>query len=493
MASLAELARTHTDLDGERLAHLHRLVASWGLLADLCFADLLLFARCRGDAEQFVIMAQVRPTTSQTLYKHDLVGTVVDDVERPLVARAFRLGEIVEGEINLSLIQERVRVLSIPVRHEGEVIGVVTRESAPSVGRPLGELEQVYLEIFWRLASMIEHGLFPFPAQGSEGEETPRVGDGVMLLDQDGRVDYASPNAVSALHRIGIHANAHGMRLSELGFEEGVVRTAFALAVPVTEEVERGPEVTVLVRCVPLLEPGNRVTGALVLMRDISELRRRDRLLISMDATIREIHHRVKNNLQTISALLGLQARRMQTDEAREAVADTQRRIRSIALVHEILSRDAGDDVAYGEVARDLVRMVGEGLSSPERRVEFRVEGDPGLLPARVATPLSVVITELLTNAVEHAYPADGDRAGSVVLQMGNDGEVLVLRVIDDGEGLPDGFDLDEASGLGLTIVRTLVESELGGTIEMRTAGPEGGTVAEVRLPSQTTTHHVER
>ena len=110
---------------------------------------------------------------------------------------------------------------------------------------------------------------------------------------------------------------------------------------PVVGEIERGDSVTVLARIVPLLTDGE-VDGALVLMRDVSELRSRERLLVSMDATIREIHHRVKNNLQTVSSLLRIQGRRVGAPEAKAAIAEAERRIASIAVVHEMLSRGRG-------------------------------------------------------------------------------------------------------------------------------------------------------
>ena len=143
---------------------------------------------------------------------------------------------------------------------------------------------------------------------------------------------------------------------------------------------------SVLIRCIPLIDHG-AVSGAVVLTRDVSELRRRDRLLLSKDATIREIHHRVKNNLQTISSLLRLQGRRFSSPEAKVAIEESVRRIRAIALVHETLSREAGDDVAFVEIVRPLARMVEEGMSSEDRPVRFTVEGDAGFLPATVATP----------------------------------------------------------------------------------------------------------
>ncbi len=490
MASLAELARFHTTLDGRAVNHLQRLVASWGLLADFCFADLLLFAPTRDaeDGDRFLVLGQVRPSTSQTVYRADWIGTAVDEEERPLVTRAYRLGEIIEGETTIAALKERVRVLCIPVRCQGEVIGVLTRESAPSFGRQPGELERTYVAIFNRFARMIAAGEFPFDAQDLESEEAPRVGDGVILLDASQRVEYSSPNGVSALHRIGVHANAEGLRFDELGLDDSLVRTAFSMAAPVTEEIEGGAEVTVLIRCIPLIDHGV-VSGAVLLTRDISELRRRDRLLLSKDATIREIHHRVKNNLQTISSLLRLQGRRFESPEAKMAIEESVRRIRSIALVHETLSREAGDDVAFIEIVRPLVRMVEDGMSSVDRPVRFHVEGDAGVLPAEVATPASVVLNELLQNAIDHAFPHDLDllaEPGSVTVSLSNDGQNLRATVVDDGVGLPEGFSLGAVSGLGLSIVRTLVTSELMGTIDLhRGDGPPArpGTVVELVIP----------
>src|SRR5690554_1629416 len=266
MASLAELARTHTDLRPDAISHLQRLVAGWGLLSDLCFADLLLFVPTRDaeEGERFVVLGQVRPSTSQTVYRADWIGTTVTEEERPLVTRAFRLGEIIEGEVAIAALKERVRVLCIPIRCQGEVIGVLTRESAPSIGRQPGELERTYVAIFNRFARMIAAGDYPFDAQDLETEEAPRVGDGVILLDAHGRVEYTSPNAVSNLHRIGVHANTEGLRFDEVGLDDTAVTTAFSIGAPVTEEVEGGIETTVLVRCIPLIDHGT-VSGAVVL------------------------------------------------------------------------------------------------------------------------------------------------------------------------------------------------------------------------------------
>jgi two-component sensor histidine kinase len=492
MATVAELVRAHTRLSRADVAHLQRLVGEWGMLADVCFADLLLYVWTAD--ERWLVVGQVRPSTAQTHYITDWVGTDANATELPLLNAAAQ-GTIGEGETKVTNVDGPTRMMAIPVRHDGQVIAVLTREWSPLVTRQPGELERTYLAIFRRFVSMIAEGTFPFPDDRQPATE-PRVGDGVMVLDADARVRYASPNAVSALHRVGISANAVGLRLAELGFDDGPVRAAFDHRQPVLEEIEQTTEITLSTRCIPILEHG-AVTGGVLLVRDVSELRRRDRLLVSKDATIREIHHRVKNNLQTISSLLRLQGRRLTSPEAKGAISESVRRIRTIALVHETLSREAGDDVDFVEILQPLARMSEESLQLPDRPVRFRVVGDGGKLPAAIATPLAVVLTELFQNAVDHAFAAAG-LAGSVVVILSNDGTTLTVRVVDDGAGLPEGFSLDTAPGLGLSIVRTLVTTELGGTIELRTPSDEDrrgaglgtadgrrGTVVDLRIPAR--------
>ena len=269
----------------------------------------------------------------------------------------------------------------------------------------------------------------------------------MLIVDADARVRYLSPNANSAMHRVGIHANAVGMRLAELGFYDDVVRRAFETRQPVVEEFEQAAEVVLLCKCMPILS-NDEIAGGVLLLRDVTDLRQRDRLLMSKDATIREIHHRVKNNLQTISSLLRLQARRLSNPEAIAAVGESVRRIRTIALVHESLSREPGDDVTFIEIVRPLLRLAEESLQSPDRPVEFSLVGEGGRIPARVATPLSVVLTELLQNAVDHGFP-EGSAGGRVVVALDNDGEELSIDVVDDGHGLEPTFRIESATGLG--------------------------------------------
>ncbi|HEX5613768.1 MAG TPA: histidine kinase N-terminal domain-containing protein [Acidimicrobiia bacterium] len=478
MSTIGELARLRSGLAHDDLRHLERLVATWRPLADLSFADLLLHAPLVGEeAHRFVVLGQVRPVTGQTAYPQDMVSTVVDEVERPVLARCFRTGEIVEADATAIGTKDPVRITAIPVRSAGRLIAVVTRESGHTSARRPGELERTYLQVFDRFARMIADGSFPFAREEIEIEGAPRVGDGVIVTDHETRVVFASPNAVSSLHRMGIHGYAKGQLLAEIGVDDTAPKTAMAAGLPVAEEIERG-DISILLHALPLLDAGAPV-GAMVLIRDVTDLRRRDRMLLSKDATIREIHHRVKNNLQTIASLLRLQGRRMSSTEARAALAESERRIRSIAVVHETLSRDAGGVVRFSEIVRPLVRVVEETVASPDSDIRFTVEGDAGDVPGEIATPLAVVLNELMQNAVDHAF-GDEHRHGTVRVTLTRTAGDVVVEVADDGAGLPDGFTLDGSKGLGLSIVHALVTGELGGSIEMR---DNGGTSVHVRVP----------
>lgn len=497
MSSLSDLVKRHSELGSEDRVHLRRLIGSWSLLSDLSFADLLLLVpvvSSRGDhPTRLVTVGQVRPATTQTLYHDDQVGRFFAFADRPLLVDALESGSVIRGETQRSDGTRResdpaevVSVIAVPVSREGKTVAVLSYEARQRRDPDRSELERQYLRVSNRVIDMIAKGEFPF-AFDEESELAPRVGDGVIIADASAKVTYSSPNAVSALHRMGFHANAVGRDLDDLGFQKDALRTSFRLQVPVTDEVERGTSTNVMMRLLPLIADGE-ITGAVVLLRDVSDLRRQERLLVSMDATIREIHHRVKNNLQTVSSLLRLQGRRVEVPEAKQAIDESVRRIRSIALVHEILAQEGGDDVEFEEILRPIVAMVEEGLVAPDRPIVFRVVGNGPVMPAATASSLAVVLTELLQNAVEHGYPPGGS-GGQITIEMVTGPEGLTVRVHDDGAGLPDDFDLDSSDGLGLIIARTLASGELGGTITLRPAsssptssGAPSGTVAQIQV-----------
>lgn len=495
MASPLDLAKHVAGFDDDAIVQLKRLIRSWGLVADLGLGDALVLAPCVDGEDTFVVLANVRASTAPTLYTHDPIGDRHRAENRPLVAEAWRSQQLQHDLVELGphFPDGSAHIMAAPFGmggEEGRPLGVVLRERR-TIQRDFLMLEKTYLGLSDRLMEMIAEGYYPFIGADEPQYGAPRVGDGLLVLDETRRVIFQSPNAVSALHRLGVNRTPNLRKLDELGLDDSFVRTAFAMKVAATQELDRD-DVTVTSRCIPLITDG-LIDGGFILMRDVSELKRRDRLLLSKDATIREIHHRVKNNLQTISSLLRLQARRVESEEGRFALNESVRRIGAIAIVHETLANDSsddasGDDAPFEDVARPLIRMIEEGLQSPDNPIRFALEGEAGRLPLVRSMPLAVVLTELLQNVVDHAFPPGVDPEGGrlVTVSFENSGPDLMVTVSDNGQGPPIGFDFAEARGLGLTLVHTFVTTELGGTITMiRGDGPETnpGTSTTLRFP----------
>jgi two-component sensor histidine kinase len=273
-----------------------------------------------------------------------------------------------------------------------------------------------------------------------------------------------------------------------MGLRVRVIERSLEFGIPALDEIDRGLEVAIVFHCVPLLERGV-VTGLIILVRDVSDLRKLNRVLLNKEAAVREVHHRVKNNLQTISSLLRLQARRSDIAETRTSLLEAERRIRSIAVVHEVLSREPGEEVVFDEIVRSLVMLV-EDTVLALHPVEIVVNGELGVLSTDLATPLAVALAELLTNAVEHAFTEFGgvnnDHVGIVTLNLYQERGNAIAEIRDNGRGLGKDFSLDVPTSLGLSIVRDLIRVQLQGTIEMNTVDNSegGGTYVRVTVPT---------
>ncbi|MBO0839707.1 MAG: PAS domain-containing sensor histidine kinase [Sciscionella sp.] len=502
MSTLTDLLAEHTSMTGEHVTHLQRVVAEWQLLADLSFADFLLWIPLSGN--RFLCVAQARPTTAPTAHLADLVGTTVDVAEHPQLPRAIAETRICREEdpqwdSGVPLRREAIPVLSgahVSGAHvsggHGEVIAVLGRDTNLAMPRVPSQLEIAYLGSAADLCQMIADGTFPTDVPVSDIHTSPRVGDGLIRLDPSGAVVYASPNAASAYHRMGHAAELTGARLDPLtrglipdpfDAKEVSARVLHALdgGASTRFEAETGRGAVVLFRALPL-RPKGKPAGALVLVRDVTEVKRRDRALLSKDAMIREIHHRVKNNLQTVAALLRLQSRRLSNVEARLALDESVRRVNAIALVHEALSGSVDEQVDMDDLLNKVLPMLGE-VSAPESdsaSVSVRRHGSFGVVPAELATPLVMVLAELVQNAIEHGYP-DGER-GSIEVRVARSARWLDVVVSDAGAGLPEDFSLAATHRLGLQIVRTLVDAELRGSLELRRRQPRG-TDAVLRVP----------
>ena len=436
------------------------LVADWNLIADLAFADLVLWVPT-WNSGGYVAVAHQRPDTARTRFHDDIVGTFVARGRRPLLDRAVvsaRAQRAAAGSLDQ-------RVYPLPDR--GTVVALLGYYAGADAGDS-GRLASAYRQSADDLLAMVLSGDFPLAARHPDGPL--RAGGGLLRLDADGVVTFASPNAVSAFRRLGAAVDLQHVALGPLasrlhaapdGTDPDVRRVASGQGAGRVELEHAGAALEL--EALPLTPQG----GALVLVRDVTELRNRERALLSSEATLREVHHRIKNNLQMVAALLRLQSRRVEGAEAQTALQSAGTRVSAIAGVHEVLAASPGSDVDFDDVGARILAMVGE--LAPEARLSW--EGSVGTWPAASATPMAMCLAELVGNAVEHAGP----RAGVGVLARVRD-EVATIRIDDDGPGLPPDFSPESSGRLGLSIVRTLV-AENGGSVQWANRAGGGASV----------------
>jgi two-component sensor histidine kinase len=488
MLQLDGFLRDRSPLDGDQKRRIRELTADWQLLADLSFADLILWVPLRKDFKSwptgYVAVAHIRPTTAATVFPQDVIGDEIAWGARPRIDQALSGAEIVRDAQPEKFGELLIKEETIPVIFEEQVIAVISRHRNAELMRQPSRLELNYREVAHNVYRMVAEGTFPYTEHSELFDSAVRVGDGLIRLDVSGAIIYASPNAKSAFNRMGLAGELDGNVLGEIARKVSQIQREAheeAMEVSLSGRSLRRVEIennrgTIDLLVLPLLAGGDRI-GAIVLLQNVTELRRRERELVTKDATIREIHHRVKNNLQTVSALLRLQSRRIEDPAASAALNEAVRRIASIALVHETLSSSTEASVAFDDV---LDRLITHALELSPRMGELNIArtGELGSLDPRIATPLSLVVTELIHNALEHGLAESGANLKVEVSRLEDAAQIVIF---DDGVGLPDGFTILESANLGLQIVRTLTENELKGTINLiRTTR---GTEAQLNFP----------
>lgn len=484
MLTLAEIVAEQASLPPDDVEWLQDLVREGQIVADLSLADIAMWVRTTD--QSWVAVALFRASTASTVFYRDIVGTRISDTWDKLVDECDRRGTMVEPTEPTWFEETATLVRAIPIRRLGgaKPIAVLTRHALVS-DNLTNRQAKAFIESAEQIYSMIAEGDFPDPSQRDSSKlGAPRASDGLIKLDRDGTVTYASPNALSAFNRMGYSAPMEGMSLVDVArlvgnTEELAANEMLPMVVsgrvPWQTDFKAGPMV-IAVRGIPLTQSGERI-GAILLLRDVTELRRQERELSSKNATIREIHHRVKNNLQTVASLLRIQSRRTKSNKVKEAISQAMRRVEAIAVVHDALATGLAQTVDFDEVAARVSPLAAEVANTGGPSVRPTIEGTFGDLPSEFATPLAIVLTELITNAVEHGLRDVIE--GKVTVRAERAANHLRVSVSDNGPGI-DASTVGQ--GLGTQIIRTLVENELSATIEW-SRGASGGTVVTIEIP----------
>lgn len=440
-----------------------------GLLADLAAADLTLLSQAR-EPGRLVVLAEGRPTTCRPLYSKSRAGELIDSTADPLVARCLRSGRAQRSRYACLLGGRPTEQVVLPVRRERRVIAALSVERAlvhgPWAPRR-GPLRDA--------ATALSRSLVSSAVRASDLLYIIRMAHGLVVAESSGDILYADRQA-RRLWRTVQPESPYLLRLPH-GAPAGVTLVSHRDE-PWGEEWEFEVSGTVLRRRDLPFEPAERRRNVLTTIHDVTHLHASEWRVSSRSAAIQEIHHRIKNNLQTISSLLRMQSRRETSPLARESLRTAIGRVQSVAFVHEALSRDGADEVDLKTLAADLVEAALHGSQREGPELTCAVLGPRLLLPAARASQVALVLNELIQNAIKHAFPPE--RGGSITIRFETHPQATTIAVRDDGVGLPQGFDLLKTQTLGLQIAQRIVESDLAGTLEVAS---NGGTQVTIGLP----------
>ncbi len=483
------------------IALLHRLEPGLFITADVSRADILLC--CLYGREQILVAEHARPRSISSIYLKDATGRLFSAAEQPLVFRA-----LTEDRIG----SRRKQVLSSGAPIIQQVFPVHNAANRV-IAAMLVETNMIEFERHRRRDKPFRHAVHWIQEMAVRGEieihdKLSGFGslDGIYLVDDQSCIRYMSGIATNLYRSIGSVKDMRGRHISALEeIDEKVVDQAMQANRCVEHRYESQDgriwvRTVIPLRAPPGTLPGVRrqieryipwnqsqskaqhVDGALVLVHNATERIQRERELNVKSAMIQEVHHRVKNNLQTIAAILRIQARRSQSPEAQQHLTDAVNRILSMSVIHEYLSQDEHQPINIRDVCQRVIGQAQQVAVNPGQEVTISLSGPNIRLPAGQATAAALVVNELLLNAIEHGL--QDRQKGEIILTLDDQGDRVQIDVEDDGSGLPDGFNLGESRSLGLQITRTLVTDDLKGEIifepvhSVANAGAENGVMA---------------
>ena len=450
MDTIEQLCRKYTVLTDEDVGIIRDMSRFLGTFADLEEADI--FIDCPGKNGDAIVVAEAKPSRVPSSYKGSVVGMLAKQENEPAVARTFRLG-IGTRQMKAVTQENGCTIQSVePIRNKNRIIGVLISERR--------SLEQHQLDGGLHFSQDKYRFVANTLAQmgGEDNWLTECIDEALLMVDVSGIVTFRNSRARELYEKLGFVEDILGQPYKNICLFDPEVR------VDKREEYSY-QEATVghhvlSAKLVSLDVPGMDIA---VILRDITLQTEQEKALILKSVAMKEMHHRVKNNLQTIASLLRLQMRRTDGEETRQVLGESMNRILSIASTQQLLAQSGIDEVMIGEVIQNITSNTLRYYSSSRFQVKIDLEGDTFKVSSDVATSVALIINELLENALKYAF-SEGD-TGKIRIIVTKGELYSRIQVIDNGRG----FDVEarDRSRLGLSIVQTMVHDKLHGDLEI--------------------------
>ncbi|CDX01908.1 Signal transduction histidine kinase [Desulfitobacterium hafniense] len=465
---LIDLCKEYTDLTDLDTEHLISIADKLPYIANLNETDIFIDALNR-NGKNAIVLAWARPG-SRSLYKRSVVGELAYDYSEPAVLRSLKTGEAyrnIRGES-----QEGVPIAQtvVPISNsERKIIGVLIMER--DISEEIRQEKQV--QFLSRTAEQLSNTLMHLSMDGHKFGDW--LGNGIFILNGRGKITYANTIAAQIYRTHNKTEEPAGCMFDYSLINCSSMDEMLAyLKEPVEYAVNK---MNYLFQAFPLVAYGE-LSGSVISVQDITDLRKKEQELNAQSIILKEIHHRVKNNLQNIAALLRLQMRRSDSELIRQEFEASINRIISIAIVHEVFAYDEWDYINVTDFLNRLLTFLVDSITSPEHKITTQIDGEGILLKSSQAVPLALVLNELLSNSLKHGLSQVAEGKLKIVLQEKED-RVNIL-ISDNGPGY-DPNSLQSPKRLGLQIVYSLVEEQLQGRFRIKRTGTM--TQASVSFP----------
>jgi two-component sensor histidine kinase len=471
MINIIDLCRTRTALSDEDIRIIEQISRNLQIFADVSHADVFIDCPVPDNAVALVV-AQASPTTAKSLYKSSVVGQTALPKNEPAVLFCLTSGKPVIGSRGISQEGTVVQQSVVPIKNaKGDTIGTLIVEEDITEKVEQEKNVEMLIETTEHLSETL------LQVAMSESKVPSLMHEGIILFDYKGIISYANSRAYELLKQIGYQSLIKGQLIDKFFYGKFSKEIFEQNGGMIVEEMQDG-KTTLSVKAVSIYRK-QTVVGGIILLRDISDIKEKDKQLMIKSAVIKEIHHRVKNNLQTIASLLRLQMRRTDSTEIEKIYRESINRINSIAIIHEFLAHEGLELIDFKEVVEKIAKTIISSMSVPDQTISFTISGDSVFLQSDKASSLALIVTELIQNCVIHAFKERLE--GHIGIQITKDIRQVKLSVIDNGSGIGYEGNNPVNGHLGLTIVETLVREDLEGTLEFRDTGV--GTEVSIEYP----------
>ncbi|MBD0380190.1 sensor histidine kinase [Paenibacillus sedimenti] len=474
MTSVIQLCIEHTFLTPEEAGIIEDLSRHLQLFADASQSDVFIDCPLT-DNSSAIVVAQAQPSTAPSLYKTSVVGQYAYAQNEPAVMFCLLSGKPVNGSRGISQEQRAMQQNVVPIwSTSGKVIGALIMEQDISEKIEQEKNVERLIETTEQLSKTL------LSVAMSEGGMQSLMHEGILLFDEKDCVTYTNPRSREMLREIGHVGVLEGRSFDQLFYGRLKLASGLGQTGVFRDEFQMG-NIAFELKAVSMYRD-HQAVGGFMLIRDISDLKEKEKQLSMKSAVIKEIHHRVKNNLQNVSGLLRLQMRRTKQEEVKKVYQDSIHRINSIAIIHEMLAFDGLDTVPFNDVVDRIAKNIISSSAKPDQTIRVEIRGDELILPSDIATTLALAINELVQNCATHAFK---ERAqGDIEIAVQVSGQMARLKVSDNGCGIqrPDGYEgttsSDRKNHLGLKITETLVQENLNGI--MRVDSDARGTQVQI-------------